>query len=240
MACSNFICILFFTTIFASIILSIFALIHNHWYTIAIAEHPIGLFGGCLPRSHLDVNKLFNLENDKENFCLNYRKEKPFWMKKSLVIMSLTIILKIFLFLLTIIRKILSSSNSRSYGSIIMVLFIISVGIKFFNLCIIKFGRKQLYTHYNYTEKSTCIHGCFERFDDGYPFLKLGNSYYFEIISILVLITSSIFFLLYVYQKREQRRSVKINKSLNQSIISGDSTKVSGDEEFLIQENTVH
>ncbi|CEF67029.1 Hypothetical protein SRAE_2000169400 [Strongyloides ratti] len=185
-----------------SILLSIFALLHNNWYTIGKKNHPVGLFGGCIEEENLNLTRLFN---------------------KSKTNMDAKII---------IIKDIISSSKNKSWGSSMMIIFILSFAIKFFNLCIVKFGRKQIYTFYNYTEKSTCLDGCLENFDDGLPFFKFGNSYFIEILSTILLIFSYFLFLLYLYKSKTQ--SCKYIEPPKNTLLIENTSKELSNNELLI------
>uniref|UniRef100_A0AAF5DGV6 Uncharacterized protein n=1 Tax=Strongyloides stercoralis TaxID=6248 RepID=A0AAF5DGV6_STRER len=196
---------LFYIFIIFSILLSLFALIHNNWYIIGNAKHPIGLFGGCINHENLMNTNLTQ-------------------------ILNITIVI-----ILTIIKHIVSSSYKGSWGTSVVIIFTLSLAIKFFNLCIIKFGRKQIYTFYNYTKKSTCVDGCLEYFDDGLPFFKLGNSYFIEILSIFLLIFSLSLFLLYLYRKEiHSRRGIQ---TVQDTLTINDITRPPSNGEFLIQNN---
>uniref|UniRef100_A0A0K0F6D8 Integral membrane protein n=1 Tax=Strongyloides venezuelensis TaxID=75913 RepID=A0A0K0F6D8_STRVS len=225
--------LIFYSLSFSAISLSIFSLFHNNWYTIKKFDHTIGLYGGCIENEN-STNFMsskfaqiirFNEKGINLNFCEIYKYQKPLWMRRSLVIFFVTILFKIIVLILTLIKNIVASSHNRSWGSSIIVVFILSLAIKFFNLCIIKFGRKQIYTFYKYTKKSTCNDGCLENFDDSLPYFTLGNSYYLEVISTILFIFGGIIFLFAMYKKRKQKYvqvSQNTHASRNESLIQND------------------
>uniref|UniRef100_A0AC35TYX5 CX domain-containing protein n=1 Tax=Rhabditophanes sp. KR3021 TaxID=114890 RepID=A0AC35TYX5_9BILA len=190
---------------------SVFAFLHNNWYTIATINHPLGLFGGCFKnQSTIQVNELMNTHTSTIlhpfDFCNSYKTNKPHWMKRVFLFTFVVLTCKIMLASLHVTKHICFHRSHRGWGSISTVMFAITIVLKFFNLCVISQGRKQIYVFYRFSIKSTCLNLCRTHYDDGMPHFGLGSSFYLEAMSLGCCLLA--FFIFFGYLSNRRKHSI--------------------------------